>query len=623
MDLLHKDAAFQERIRVLLANPGRSEFLVVTRPSTLETDSRAMLDRRYTPVHVFATGSIVAAKKANWSRGAFDAVQSSEAWTVWAPKGLGAEACAQMRGRLEAMRLSRDGVVPCDPACPSMGETRLGASGHLYDRSGVIAATDGSVKKDGSMGAGVSWSRQDLAPISFEVHGSPKSIIPELSGLAVAADRAPMDEDLTILTDSKSALLLLQGMQRQDFPVFLHRRAERRLLESTVRALNRRAAAGKHTHLVKVKAHSGEPLNTIADLLASQAAGQDLSRHVLDEHTVYFYLRDRPVVWGPRLRQYLSETAASKRLERLRKDYVSRDFSSGVESLVESTQPRRMNWTENWMARQGMGRSTLGAALKRIEISPGKRRILQTMAGMFPGRALLFKWGRADTSHCPLCNAQSESQCHIQCVCPRLERARTAAHHQIARCLWSEIERWQRGARDDFTIVPEVPIDEIREVAPIRCRSSWDRLWAQFFDPAVAPLAPPRADLGRLRPDAVAIRWDRRSLFLLEVTRPYDSKLDFSERADLTKLARYQAVVDRFKAVAPHWHAETIPFTIGIRGTFDEGAWSRRLADLDISQDSIPRLLNRVVDVALSALDVVYEARSSALREDPSNDDRN
>jgi hypothetical protein len=108
------------------------------------------------------------------------------------------------------------------------------------------------------MGPNACWSRPDLAPVSFEVHGPPKSIVPELTGIAVAAERSPTDEDLTILTDSKSSLQMLRGMQRQDFPVFLHRRAEPRILERVVRALNNCAEAGVRTRLVKFKAHSGE-----------------------------------------------------------------------------------------------------------------------------------------------------------------------------------------------------------------------------------------------------------------------------------------------------------------------------------------------------------------------------
>ena len=106
------------------------------------------------------------------------------------------------------------------------------------------------------MGASVCWSKPELASFQCEVHGPPKSIAPELVGIAAAPMLAPLEEDLTILTDSKSSLLQLKGMQRGNFPIFLHRRAERRLLENAVRALNYRAAAGAHTHLVKVTAHA-------------------------------------------------------------------------------------------------------------------------------------------------------------------------------------------------------------------------------------------------------------------------------------------------------------------------------------------------------------------------------
>ena len=276
-----------------------------------------------------------------------------------------------------------------------------------------------------------------------------------------------------------------------------------------------------------------------------------------------------------------------------------------------------MNWTESWLAREGMGRSLLGTALQHMETGSAKRRILQTIAGTYPGRALLHRWGRADSPQCPLCDAQAESLCHIQCLCPRLEGARTAAHHQVARCLWSEIERRQRGPRDDFTLVPETQVSDIREMAPARCSSNWDQLWARFFDPVGAPLDPPLAHLGRLRPDAVAVRWDKRCLYLLEVTRPYDSRVGFADRSDSLKLSRYQVVIDRFKEVAPHWKAVVVPFTIGIRGSFDESAWSQHLEALDVAREAMPRVLLSVVSATLHALDIVYDARNSVLRGDP------
>ena len=147
---------------MFLASPDGSAFLVVTIPSTLDKDTQAMLDLKYIRIHVFPRASLLVAKKANRSLGAFSAIQSSEEWTIWAPKSLSEIVADQLRHGLEALTFSKDGLVPFDSACPSMTETRLGPSGPLYARHGILAATDGSVKKDGSMGASVIFSDPDL-----------------------------------------------------------------------------------------------------------------------------------------------------------------------------------------------------------------------------------------------------------------------------------------------------------------------------------------------------------------------------------------------------------------------------------------------------------------------------
>ena len=175
---------------------------------------------------------------------------------------------------------------------------------------------------------------------------------------------------------------------------------------------------------------------------------------------------------------------------------------------------------------------------------------------------------------CPLCGEEPETIAHIQCTCRRLEGARTAAHHLIARKLWAEVERWQRGDGDDFSLGAEVEVRGIQDLAPRRCADSWRRRWTNFAQD------PSAVDLGRLRPDAVAIRWDRRDLFLLDVTRPYDARLDFALTADETKIVRYQPVVDRFNEVgrgASGWTARVLPFPVGIRGTLDERAWTEQI----------------------------------------------
>ena len=113
---------------------------------------------------------------------------------------------------------------------------------------------------------------------SVAVFGSEMSVRPELTGIALALEYCPDEEDLAILTDSKASMDLLQSMQRADFPLWLYRHPARQLLVHIARLINQRAADGVATRLVKVKAHAGDPLNEAADTLASDAAELDPSQ---------------------------------------------------------------------------------------------------------------------------------------------------------------------------------------------------------------------------------------------------------------------------------------------------------------------------------------------------------
>ena len=87
-------------------------------------------------------------------------------------------------------------------------------------------------------------------------------------------------------------------------------------------------------------------------------------------------------------------------------------------------------------------------------------------------------------------------------------------------------------------------------------------------------------------------------MYVLEVTRPYDSKADFAlftKRSGSMKVSRYRAVIDRFEAMAPRLQAVVVPFAIGVRGSFDESAWTQQLVNLDLAQAGLPRLFERVV----------------------------
>jgi hypothetical protein len=115
-------------------------------------------------------------------------------------------AVRELRDALQAIPLTRDGTVPLDSTCPAFREATLGPAGSYLTHTGVVVATDGSVKDDGRMGAAyVALDNTDrLPPRSLVVLGPPSSLRGQLSGIDAAVADAPgdSDEELTILTDS-------------------------------------------------------------------------------------------------------------------------------------------------------------------------------------------------------------------------------------------------------------------------------------------------------------------------------------------------------------------------------------------------------------------------------------
>ena len=64
------------------------------------------------------------------------------------------------------------------------------------------------------MGAAMVAKDDRLPARSVAVFGPPSSLRPELTGIAIALDDCPGEEDLNILTDSLSSIRLLKSMQR-------------------------------------------------------------------------------------------------------------------------------------------------------------------------------------------------------------------------------------------------------------------------------------------------------------------------------------------------------------------------------------------------------------------------
>ena len=266
-------------------------------------------------------------------------------------------------------------------------------------------ATDGSLKDDGRMGAAFVSMGDRILARSVAVFGSACSTRPELTAIALALEESLPREDLTILTDSLVAMTALFSLRRADFPLSLHHNACRQLLTHIVNLLNQRCVAGVVTRFVKVKAHCGEPLNEAADALASAAAeGVDspmAGELHLEPDAVHFYVDDCPVEWDTRVRNHLANLAAGQVMATLSTPKTRRDGT--VEAVPITTA---------WLLPQGQGRRVLGQALKAMKTNAAKRRVLQTIAGTFPGNALLCRWKLRPTATCDLCACPAETQAH-------------------------------------------------------------------------------------------------------------------------------------------------------------------------------------------------------------------
>jgi ribonuclease HI len=98
--------------------------------------------------------------------------------------------------------------------------------------------------------------------------GIASSVRAELSAILLALRCNPTTEHLTILTDSLVSLLILQDAGKMDFQRDYDTHPNRKIINEIIDILTVRHNCGTRTHLAKIPAHAGEPLNERADFLA-------------------------------------------------------------------------------------------------------------------------------------------------------------------------------------------------------------------------------------------------------------------------------------------------------------------------------------------------------------------
>ena len=452
---------------------------VLTRTRSCSVATRQELSKIGRVVCSVKRGQYLLPQKGNWRTGSIKTALSREDWLLWGSKGADGEETLRLSQLISSMPLSQAGHAPLNNNSLFMREAVHGPAGPYYHLPGVVAATDGSVRADGRMGSAAVFLHNRMPILKMAVHGEPSSTTAELTALTMVTRAAPLDEPLTVLTDSLTSLQNLISMKRSDFCKDLHRHPQIQLINELVRALNQRSRAGASSLFVKIRAHKGEPLNEAADEAADEAAEYDPpGTTVLDPGSCYFQNNGGHTEWGTCLRRLLTERIALKQLAVTRQLKISLDGPN--QNAFPCPRPMKsMNHAETLLSRQDCSRELLGKTLRLSEKSAATRRILMALGNTFPVQSKLHQWHMSTTPSCLLCGAERETLCHTQCLCSALAQARIAAHHH---CWASIFDQIASNAGTDWTLVPEMTIRSLASlVAPPRL-SDRNSEWTQLAD---------------------------------------------------------------------------------------------------------------------------------------------
>jgi ribonuclease HI len=231
----------------------------------------------------------------------------------------------------------------------------------------------------------------------------------ELAALTKSVEESKQDEVLTVLVDAQAVLDVVRNCIRRLEPMDPTFHDDRDLITALMVALASRPA---QTFLCKCKSHRGDPLNDAAD--AEAKAGAASADEAVDDHTNKLHFQFS-------IKGLEGQQACTRMTSRLQ---------ARMASLSKRFKPTD-TFASEYLCAQDMGREFLKSQLTKAQPSQRVRLTLQMIGGNLPVQANLFKWGKAPSPRCLLCQADREGFTHVQCWCPALKEVRIQVHHSI------------------------------------------------------------------------------------------------------------------------------------------------------------------------------------------------
>jgi hypothetical protein len=145
----------------------------------------------------------------------------------------------------------------------------------------------------------------------------------------------------------------------------------------------------------------------------------------------------------------------------------------------------------------------------------------------------------------------------------------------------------------------------------------WQRAWDELTDVHLEGEGwetDAATAIQRKRPDAWAVHWGKRNLFILEFTRPNDRCATALQDTDAYKRDRYTPLQNRLAGHLAGWQLGILTFTIGIRGSYDPDKWHANLTCFGLTAAQTDCLMRELVAQTLTELTDLYSVRYAALQ---------
>ncbi|XP_061093280.1 uncharacterized protein LOC133125737 [Conger conger] len=253
----------------------------------------------------------------------------------------------------------------------------------------------------------------------------------------------------------------------------------------------------------------------------------------------------------------------------------------GAWTRWENAMERKVTWTELWRAEP-----------QRIKF------LIQAVYDVLPSPSNLHTWGLAETSACPLCSKRGTLEHILSCCTRALGDGRYRwRHDQVLKTIAEAISAgllWAKQFRPSKRTIAFVRAGEqattARRTSAGILTSARD--WQLLVDLERQLKFPSHIAATTLRPDIVLVSESTKQAVMLELTVPWEDRL---EEAFERKLSKYAGLVSDCQQAG--WRARCLPVEVGCRG-FAARSLARAFISLGIVGERKRRAIRSTTDAA-------------------------